>query len=130
MFNGKNSIALSGWKCDLLFIEKLKDLISKYEGKELAKQRMKVTPNDSTSIGKATPKESFDSLGKATSQVAKKIGLSEKELAKHRHGVKLASNDANYHETKAASQVAKKIGLSEKTFERAKITETLRVKWR
>ena len=70
MFNGKNSIALSGWKCDLLFIEKLKDLISKYEGKELAKQRMKVTPNDSTSIGKATTK--------VASQVAKKIGLSEK----------------------------------------------------
>ena len=28
----------SGWKCDLLFIEKMKDLISKYKGKELIKQ--------------------------------------------------------------------------------------------
>ena len=28
----------SGWKCDLLFIEKMKDLISKYEGRELIKQ--------------------------------------------------------------------------------------------
>jgi len=41
--------------------------------KELAKQRR--TANLPTS-----PKESFDSLGKATSQVAKKIGLSEKTV--------------------------------------------------
>ena len=38
MFNGKNSIALSGWKCDLVFINKMKELISKYEGKELINQ--------------------------------------------------------------------------------------------